>query len=114
MYAHQHAESQIEGQHGSATIADQGQGNTHDRQDADDHAHVDESIGKEGQRDRTRHQAGKVGGGIGRNDKAAPHDEHVDGEQNEIAYQAEFFRMYGENKVGGAFGQEFQMGLRAV
>ena len=111
---HQHTKTQQQGQHRGAAVAHQRQRYADYRQDAADHAHVDECVGGEGQRDGARHQAREIGRGIRGDDEAAPDHEHIQTQQDQVAEQAEFFRVHRENEVGGALRQEVEMGLCAV
>jgi hypothetical protein len=84
------------------------------RQDAGDHAHIDEGVGEKRQGDRAGHQAAKQCGGFGGDHQATANHQQVERQQDQVAKQAKFFGVHGKDKVSGALGDEFQVGLRAA
>ena len=75
---HQHAQPQAHGDHGGAAVADEGQRHAHHRQDAADHAHVDEDVGEQAERDRPGQQPREHRRRLGRDHQPA---EQQEGEQ---------------------------------
>ena len=61
--------------HCRAAVADERQRHADDGQDAADHAHVDEGVGEERQRDRAGQQPGEEGWRLGGNHQAAKDQE---------------------------------------
>jgi hypothetical protein len=71
-------------------------------------------IGEEGERERTRHQAGEQAVGLTGDAQAAQHDGDDESDHHRRAEHAELLREHGEDEVGVAFGQEVEVALRAV
>ncbi len=111
---HQDAEPEPERHHRGAAIADEGQRHADDRQDAAHHAHVDEGIGEEAQRDRTGQQPRESGRRLGGDHQAAKYQEHEAEHQTDAAREAEFLGERGKDEVGGALRNEFEVRLRAL
>ena len=111
---HQDAEAEAERDHRRAAVADEGQRHAHDRQDAAHHAHVDEGVGEKAERDRAGEQAREDRRRLGGDHQAAKDQEDEAEHQADAADQAELLGERGEDEVGGALGDELEVGLGAL
>src|SRR6478736_4042516 len=110
---HQNTEACQQGHHRSAAIADEWQWHADDRQQAADHAGVDEYVNEKRQCDAAGEQTcegvlrfhGEIQG--------APYYEQIQQQQNGGAEQPELFTDHGVDEVRGALGQELELSLRA-
>src|SRR5882762_10046268 len=98
----------------AASIAHQGQRHPDHRQQSGDHARVDEHVHEEGERETAGQQAREGILGLGGEIDGAADDERVQQEQQQQAEEAELLADDGEDEVGGALGEEFELRLAAV
>ncbi len=87
-HAHQYPQAEEQGHQRRASIRYQRQGYADHRQDAADHAHVDEGVGEEAQRDRAGEQPRERGRRIG-GDHQAAEDQEGEAEQQRGAERGE-------------------------
>jgi hypothetical protein len=111
---HQYADAQEQCHQGGTAIAHEGQRDADHGQDAAHHAHVDEGVGEETERDGAGQQAREQGRCRGGDDQAAPDEQGVEEDQQTIAEQAPFFGKNREDEVGVFFRDELEVGLGAV
>ena len=111
---HQDAESGEQRHHGGAAVADQGQRHAHHGHNAAHHAGVHEHVDEERERDRPSGETCKRVLALHR-EVQGPADHHrVEGQDEELAEQAEFLADDGEDEIGRAFRQELELCLAAV
>src|SRR5277367_6030996 len=108
---HQYAEPRQQGDHRGAAVADHRQRHAHHRQNAAHHAGVDEYIDKETERDRAARQARKCVLALHREVQGASDDDAVQNQEHETGQQSELLADNGEDEVGRAFRQEFELCL---
>src|SRR5690606_15898446 len=110
----QQAEAEAERHHCGAAIGHERKGYAHDRKDTRDHAQVGEGVGEEDEGQGAGEQAREGIGRLRRDHQAATDDQQVDRQQPDGAHETELLCEHGEDEVGGALGDELQVGLRAV
>src|SRR5580704_17942035 len=114
MQRHEDAESGQQRDHGGAAVADQRQGHADYRKDAADHAGIDEYIHEKAQGDGAARQARKGALRLHRQVQRAA-DHHAVQRQNEqLSHEPEFLADDGEDEIGGALGEKFELRLTAV
>ncbi len=113
MHRLNNAEAGQQDDSGGAAVADEGQRYAHHRQQAADHAGVDQHVEEERQREGAGDEATEGVAGVGRNPQAAGDDRKIQAEQQQDAQPAEFLAVDGQDEVGVAFGQEVQLRLGA-
>src|SRR3569623_2137195 len=111
---HEDTETGHDGHQRRAAVAHQRQRHAHDRQEAGDHADVDEHVHEEGEGDAARHQPRVTGLRLRRDIKPAADDEEINRDQQQNAQQHELFSQHRENEIGGPFRLKIEMGLGAV
>ena len=78
LHCHEHAEPRHEGDHRGTAVAHQGQRDTHNRQQSDHHAGVDEDIDEEHQGQAAGEHAAVGVRGIRGNRQASEDDEEIE------------------------------------
>jgi len=106
--------SQPESDHGGAAVAHEWQRHANHRQNAADHADINKHVGKEHHRDCAPQQTGEHACCLRRNHPTAADQQQVQGQQEKIADQTEFFRIHGKNKVCRPLRNKMQVGLRTL
>ena len=103
-----------EGHERATPIADEGQGDTGDRGDADVHTDVDEDLEEQHGRHASGQKPAKCIARIVGN-REDLHDEHdVEDNQNDAANKAHLLTQHRENIVGMLHAQKVQLALRAA
>jgi hypothetical protein len=105
---HQDAQPSPRRHHRGAAVADERQRHADHRQDAADHAHVDEGVGEEAERDGARQQPREHGRCLGRDHEATEYEEDEADQQPRHAHQTELLGEGGKDEVGGALGDELR------
>ena len=112
--AFRESERDKDGEHGGSAMGNQRQWNSHNREEPDDHPHVDREIQEEYRHYTADDQAGK---GL------AHSRQHVDQNQQQQGMQAdhghgaresELFCQRGKNEIGVLLRQEVEIGLRTA
>ncbi len=96
---HQQGEHHHDGKRSRTAVADQGEGNTDNGQNAADHAHVYKGVAEKGHGQCACQSTAVKGLRLCGNPQSACQNDKVNQQQKDIADQAELFAEYCENKV---------------
>src|SRR5690554_1145022 len=114
MYNHQQSKTRQQYDQLTAAVADQRQRHADHRQQATDHADINEYIDKKGERHAAGQQLAEGLLGVVGDVEAPGDDQQIDQYQQGHPDQTELLGQHGNDEVGMPFGQEVQMGLGAL